>query len=70
MTPTLKSDLIAYQTLNDPVLRKYSKFYPKESAPEGGDVDLEEVFGAIFGGERFIPIIGEISLAGDMKSAL
>lgn len=33
-------------------------------------MDPEEVFGAIFGGERFIPIIGEISLAKDMKSAL
>lgn len=28
------------------------------------------MFGAIFGGERFIPIIGNISLAKDMKSAL
>jgi hypothetical protein len=28
------------------------------------------VFGAIFGGERFIPIIGHISLASDMKAAL
>lgn len=62
---------IAYQTLTDPALRKkYNEFGPKESAPEGGYVDPEEVFGAIFGGERFIPIIGEISLAKDMKSAL
>ena len=28
------------------------------------------MFGAIFGGERFIPIIGHISLAKDMKAAL
>lgn len=62
---------IAYQTLTDPALRKkYNEFGPKESAPDGGFVDPEEVFGAIFGGERFIPIIGEISLAKDMKSAL
>jgi len=62
---------IAYQTLTDPALRKkYNEFGPKESAPEGGYVDPEEVFGAIFGGERFLPIIGEISLAKDMKSAL
>jgi len=33
-------------------------------------VDPEEVFGAIFGGERFVSIIGNISLAKDMKSAL
>lgn len=66
-----KEIAIAYQTLSDPALRKrYNEFGPKESAPEGGYVDPEEVFGAIFGGERFIPIIGEISLAKDMKSAL
>lgn len=66
-----KEIAIAYQTLTDPTLRKkYNEFGPKESAPEGGYVDPEEVFGAIFGGERFIPIIGEISLAKDMKSAL
>ena len=28
------------------------------------------MFGAIFGGEHFVPIIGTISLAKDMKSAL
>lgn len=66
-----KEIAIAYQTLTDPALRKkYNEFGPKESAPEGGYVDPEEIFGAIFGGERFIPIIGEISLAKDMKSAL
>lgn len=62
---------VAYQTLSDDTLRrKYNEFGPKESAPEGGYVDPEEVFGAIFGGERFIPIIGHISLARDMKTAL
>ena len=66
-----KEIAIAYQTLSDPVLRaKYNEFGPKESAPEGGYVDPEEVFGAIFGGERFLPIIGTISLARDMKAAL
>lgn len=66
-----KEIAIAYQTLSDPVLRsKYNEFGPKESAPEGGYVDPEEVFGAIFGGERFAPIIGQISLARDMKAAL
>lgn len=66
-----KEIAIAYQTLSDPVLRKkYNEFGSKESAPEGGFVDPEEVFGAIFGGERFIPIIGHISLAKDMKTAL
>ena len=62
---------IAYQTLSDPKLRhKYNEFGPKESAPEGGFIDPEEVFGAIFGGERFLPFIGQLSLARDMKTAL
>ena len=66
-----KEIAIAYQTLSDPELRrKYNEFGSKESAPEGGYVDPEEVFGAIFGGERFVPIIGHISLGKDMKTAL
>ncbi|KAI6144371.1 DnaJ-domain-containing protein [Pisolithus tinctorius] len=66
-----KEIAIAYQTLSDPILRKkYNEFGPKESQPEGGFVDPEEVFSAIFGGERFVPIIGHISLARDMKTAL
>ncbi|KAJ7916570.1 X-domain of DnaJ-containing-domain-containing protein [Mycena leptocephala] len=66
-----KEIAIAYQTLSDDALRKkYNEYGPKESAPEGGFVDPEEVFGAIFGGDRFIPIIGTISLARDMKAAL
>ncbi|KZT01856.1 DnaJ-domain-containing protein [Laetiporus sulphureus 93-53] len=66
-----KEIAIAYQTLSDPELRqKYNEFGAKESAPEGGFVDPEEVFGTIFGGERFVPIIGHISLAKDMKAAL
>jgi len=66
-----KEIAIAYQTLSDPALRKkYNEYGPKESAPDGGFMDPEEVFGAMFGGERFAPIIGQISLARDMKSAL
>ncbi|KAI0065219.1 DnaJ-domain-containing protein [Artomyces pyxidatus] len=66
-----KDIAIAYQTLSDPALRsKYNEFGSKETAPDGGFVDPEEVFGAIFGGERFIPIIGQLSLAKDMKTAL
>ena len=62
---------IAYQTLSDPALRKkYNEFGAKASTPEGGFVDPEEVFGAIFGGERFVPIIGSISLAKEMKAAM
>jgi len=66
-----KEIAIAYQTLSDPALRKkYNEFGPKESAPEGGYIDPEEVFGAMFGGEKFVPIIGHLSLARDMKTAL
>lgn len=57
--------------MSDPELRKkYNEFGPKEGAPDGGYVDPEEVFSAIFGGERFVPIIGDISLGKDMKEAL
>ncbi|KAJ3711432.1 X-domain of DnaJ-containing-domain-containing protein [Lentinula guzmanii] len=66
-----KSIVIAYQTLSDRQLRsKFNEFGPKESTPEGGFVDPEEVFAAIFGGERFVGIIVQISLARDMKAAL
>ncbi|EIM80660.1 DnaJ-domain-containing protein [Stereum hirsutum FP-91666 SS1] len=66
-----KEIAIAYQTLSDPDLRrKYNEFGSKESQPEGGFVDPEEVFGAMFGGDRFVPIIGHISLAKDMKAAM
>ncbi|KIL59287.1 hypothetical protein M378DRAFT_180881 [Amanita muscaria Koide BX008] len=63
---------IAYQTLSDPELRrKYNEFGAKGSTPEGGFVvDPEEIFGKIFGGERFLPIIGKIGLAGEMKAAM
>lgn len=33
-------------------------------------MDPEEVFGAIFGGDRFVPIIGHLGLASDMKAAM
>ena len=37
---------------------------------DGGFVDPEEVFGTIFGEECFLPLIGQLSLAWDMKTAL
>lgn len=62
----------AYQVLSDPALRrKYNEFGPgKGVTPEGGFVDPEEIFSQLFGGERFLDIIGEISLGKDMKEAL
>ncbi|OCH87992.1 DnaJ-domain-containing protein [Obba rivulosa] len=66
-----KEIAMAYQTLSDPVLRKkYNEFGQQASAPEGGFVDPEEMFSMMFGGERFVPIIGYISLAKDMKTAM
>ncbi|KAJ1303730.1 hypothetical protein OPQ81_008154 [Rhizoctonia solani] len=68
---TFKQISIAYQVLSDPELRrKYNEFGPKEGTPDAGFVDPEEIFSAIFGGERFVPIIGHISLGKDMKDAL
>jgi DnaJ-class molecular chaperone len=66
----IKSISIAYQTLSDPQLRyKYNTFGHKESAPEGGFLDPEDVFGTIIGGQRFLPVIGELTLARDLKAA-
>ena len=68
MAERLKSIAIAYQTLSDPQLRhKYNEFGPEESAPEGGFVDPEELFGLIFGGERFLPLIGQQSFTRFMN---
>ena len=63
--------LIGAQTLSDPDLRKkYNEFGSRESQPEGGFMDPEEFFSQLFGGEKFVPIIGHISLGRDMKTAL
>ena len=50
----------------------YPFFYlPSFTAdPSFSFVDPEDLFGAIFGGAAFVPIIGHISLAKDMKEAL
>lgn len=62
---------VAYQTLSDPALRKkYNEFGSRESQPEGGFMDPEAFFSQLFGGEKFIPFIGQISLGSDMKTAL
>lgn len=59
------------QTLSDPTLRtKYNEFGSRASQPEGGFMDPEEFFSQLFGGEKFVPIIGNISLGRDMKTAM
>ena len=64
---------LAYQTLSSPETRKkYNEFGARDpgASPEGGFVDPEEVFSALFGGERWRGVIGEISLGREMKTAL
>jgi DnaJ-class molecular chaperone len=62
-----KQIAIAYQVLSDPELRhKYNEFGQKNgggtSEPAGGFQDPEEVFGKMFGGDRFEELIGQISI--------
>ncbi|CAG8513726.1 22620_t:CDS:2 [Rhizophagus irregularis] len=59
----------AYQILSNPELRqKYNEFGGAE--PEGGFVNPEDFFRQQFGGDRFVDIIGEISIGRDMKEVL
>ena len=54
----------AYQVLSDPTLRsRYDQFGPEGSTPEGGFADAHTFFREMFGGDAFVDIIGEISLA-------
>ncbi|KAI8393575.1 DnaJ-domain-containing protein [Radiomyces spectabilis] len=59
----------AYQVLSDPTLRKRYNEYGEEE-PNGGFVDPEEFFRQSFGGDRFVDIIGEISIGRDMREAM
>ncbi|KAG1470279.1 hypothetical protein G6F56_002774 [Rhizopus delemar] len=62
----------AYQVLSDPKLRKRYNEYGQENGvkPDGGFVDPEDFFRQSFGGERFLDIIGEISIGKDMREAI
>ncbi|KAI1316904.1 hypothetical protein EDD11_009304 [Mortierella claussenii] len=62
----------AYQILSDPKLRSdYNKYgHNKDVSPEGGFVNPEAFFKQQFGGDRFVDIIGEISIGRDMRDAL
>ncbi|CAO3595096.1 unnamed protein product [Absidia cylindrospora] len=62
----------AYQILSDPQLRKrYNEFGEENGVkPDGGFADPEEFFKQSFGGDRFVDIIGEISIGRDMRDAL
>ncbi|KAI8800607.1 X-domain of DnaJ-containing-domain-containing protein [Cladochytrium replicatum] len=61
----------AYQVLSDPQRRAYYNQVGKSKA--GSDsvfVDPEEFFKQQFGGDKFVDIIGEISIAKDFKEAM
>ncbi|KAI8894071.1 X-domain of DnaJ-containing-domain-containing protein [Globomyces pollinis-pini] len=60
----------AYQVLSDPQRRA---FYDKHGTAVSSDasfVDPEQFFKQQFGGEKFVSIIGEISIARDFKDAM
>ncbi|KAI8991824.1 X-domain of DnaJ-containing-domain-containing protein [Mycotypha africana] len=61
-----------YQILSDSKLRKRYNEYGEENGvkPDGGFVDPEDFFKQSFGGDRFVDIIGEISIGKDMREAL
>ncbi|TPX32945.1 hypothetical protein SeMB42_g07552 [Synchytrium endobioticum] len=61
----------AYQVLFDPQRRSHYNQYGK-AAPgaEAVFVDPEEFFKQQFGGDKFVEIIGEISIAKDFKEAM
>lgn len=64
---------IAYQILSDPELRhKYNEFGQKNGGgstePAGGFQDPEEVFGKMFGGDKFEDLIGQISIGTSCSS--
>ncbi|KAK0556812.1 DnaJ-like protein [Tilletia horrida] len=60
----------AYRVLSDNNLRAdYDKHGKKKPVEEVGIKEATEMFGNIFGGERFVDLIGEISLLKDMTKA-
>lgn len=64
---------VAYSTLSDEGLRHtYNEFGKGKGDGAGEDtmVDPEAMFSQLFGGERFLDIIGSLSLGTEMKSAM
>lgn len=60
----------AYRVLSDNNLRAdYDKYGKKKPTDEVGLKEATDMFGALFGGERFMDLIGEISLIKDFGKA-
>lgn len=61
----------AYQVLSNDSLRKqYDKFGKDQAVPGGGFEDAADFFSAIFGGDAFVDLIGEISLMKDLSKTM
>lgn len=60
----------AYQTLSDPDKRSAYNQLGLNAAKDGAFVDPEQFFKQQFGGEKFVSIIGEISIGRDFKEAM
>ncbi|KAH7106486.1 DnaJ-domain-containing protein [Auriculariales sp. MPI-PUGE-AT-0066] len=69
---TFKEVSKAYSILSDPNLRAvYDRAGAKMTEKEGGEMDIDDAagfFANVFGGERFMDYIGEISLMKEMTS--
>ena len=60
----------AYRTLSDTNARAdYDRYGKKKPTDEVGLKEATEMFGNLFGGERFVDLIGEISLIKDFSRA-
>ncbi|SPC62538.1 related to DJP1 - DnaJ-like protein [Ustilago sp. UG-2017b] len=60
----------AYRVLSDNHLRAdYDKYGKKKPTDEVGLKEATDMFGSLFGGERFVDLIGEISLIKDFGKA-
>ncbi|OXV05792.1 hypothetical protein Egran_06440 [Elaphomyces granulatus] len=61
----------AYQVLSKEELRKqYDKYGRDKAVPGGGFEDPAEFFSAIFGGDAFVDLIGQISLMKDLTTTM
>ncbi|AFR92460.2 hypothetical protein C343_00330 [Cryptococcus neoformans C23] len=62
----------AYQILSDPDSRAFYDKVGKDAMnrPEEGNIDPQEIFSQIFGGEAFFDYIGEIALVKDFTTTM